>query len=399
MKYWRVLLLFCVFLVACGQTDPATERAERAASATGPIVVGVGWPLSTAKGTLANGVNMAVSEINSHGGVLGRKIKVIMKDDKLSVSKGLIIAQEFANNPNMIAVIGHLNSYISIPASAVYQFAGLLMISPGSSGQRLTHQGFNLVFRTIPNNKSQGEQLAEYAAKMHYKRVIIYYIKNEYGLDLANYFEKRADDLGIDVVDRRSYDKASRNYRQVLEDWQSLYNFDAIFLAGSLPESADIIREMRGVGIKVPVFGGAGLDSTQLIKLGGKAVEGTVVTSFFAADEPKPNVEKFDADYKARYGMLPDSSAAGGYDAIKLLAYAIRKAHSTVPAKIANVLHHTVGWMGVTGVHTFNKNGDVVNKKIVLKIVRDGKFHYLPMKDVHPAAHPVTSQYDSSQGE
>lgn len=395
MKYGRVLLLFCVFLVACGQSDPATERAEQAATATGPIVVGVAWPLSTAKGTLANGVKMAVNDINNHGGVLGRKIKVIMKDDKLSVSKGLIIAQQFANNPNMIAVIGHLNSYISIPASAVYQFAGLVMISPGSSGQRLTHQGFNLVFRTIPNDKSQGRQLAEYAAKRHYKKVIIYYIKNAYGLDLANYFEKRAEALGIDVVDRRSYDKASRNYRQVLQDWQSLYNFDAIFLAGSLPESADIIREMRSVGIKVPVFGGAGLDSTQLIKLGGKPVEGTVVTSFFAPDAPNPMVRKFDAGYEARYGELPDSSAAGGYDAINLLAYAITKAHSTVPAKIAYVLHHTVGWVGVTGVHTFNKNGDVVNKKIVLKIVRNGKFHYLPMKDVRPAAHPVTSQVDN----
>lgn len=372
-----VLALCLLGLAACEQTNPATQRAERAAHAKGDIVIGMAWPFNTSKKTLGNGVAMAVDEINAAGGVLGRKIKIIKRNDRLSVSKGLMIAQEFANNPNMVAVIGHLNSYISIPASATYQSAGLLMISPGSSGMRLTHQGFNLVFRTMQNDKNQGEQLADYAQSQDYHNVIIYYIDNAYGLDLANYFEQHASDLGINIVDRRSYDKSSHHYRHVLEDWKSLYSFDAIFLAGSLPESSQIIREMRRVGIKVPVFGGLGLDSPQLIQLGGSAVEGTVVASSFSPGMPGPKVPKFDREYLARFGKLPDSSAAGGYDTVDLLAYAMRKAGTTVPAKMAAVLHKTRGWVGVTGRYTFDANGDVVHKPMVFKIVKNGRFQYL----------------------
>jgi len=401
MKTWKILLLVLLVISAqsCGTSNLAEERADEAADSDGDIIIGVAWPFKSAKKTLENGVDLAAAEINNSGGVLGRKLVLKKEDDERSVTKGLIIANKFSRDLQMVAVIGHLDSYISIPASSVYEFSGLLMLTPGSSGQELTSQGYKRVFRSIPNNKDQGKQLADYARDMGYKKIIIYYIRNSYGRDLANYFEQQASTDKVSIVDRRSYDKAILDFRGILSLWKDLNEFDAIFLAGSLPEAGKIISQAREVDIQAPVFGGAGLDSDQLIKVGGKSTEGTVVGSFFHHDDPRPEVEQFNSAYKKAYGVIPDSAAAQGYDSVMLLAYAMTKAGTTVPDKVAEVLRTTKDWVGVTGIHTFNEDGDVVQKRLVMKVVKDGKFDFLPPVQVGQESSVVGTKVPGSEQE
>lgn len=371
------LLLAALGLGGCSEPHGADARNAHARESSGDIVLGVAWPLSDAKGTLKQGVELALAEINAGGGVLGRKLSLVMKDDERSVNKGMLLAQEFAQDPNLVAVMGHLDSYIAVPVAASYEFSGIVMVSPGSTGMRLTQQGFGRIFRTMVNNRESGVQLAEYAAKQGYQRVVIYYINNEYGRDLANFFEQRANDLNLTIVDRRAYEKVGGNHARVLAEWKHFHRFDAVFLAGSLPEGAQIIREARALGIDAAILGGIGLDAPELIAQAGAAAEGVVVSSVFHPDIPRPEVQRFSQAYAQRFGAPPDASAAQGYDTLRLLAEAIARAGSAAPDDIAAALHATRQWQGVTGTHSFDGQGELSEKKIVLNVVRDGRFEYL----------------------
>ena len=145
-------------------------------------------------------------------------------------------------------------------------------------------------------------------------------------------------------------------------------------LAGYLPEAAHFIRMARDVGIALPVLAGDALDSMELVTLAGEAAEGTHVVSVYHEDAPYPDTKAFSAAFKKRFNAGANYGAAQGYDAMRLIAYAIEQAGTTVPDEVADVLRKTRDWMGVTGLHTFTETGDVM-KPIVLKVVRDGQFH------------------------
>lgn len=378
MKKLAILGLAALLsLSACNDKPLAQQRAERMAQGTGDLLIAVAWPLKSSKATLLQGIELAADEINRAGGILGgRKIKLLVRDDDASLKTGRMVAQEIADNVDVAAVIGHLNTYVTAPASQIYERAGVLMVTPGASGQKVTEQAGQLTFRSLPGNRDQGRQIGDYAATQGYRNVAIYYIKNDYGVDLANYFEQRARELGIGIADRRSYNMGGDDHASVLRDWAALLKMDAIFLAGSLPESAQIVREARAAGISVPIFGGAGLDSQELIKRGGADVEGTVVFSLFNLGDPRPEVARFGERFHAKFGVLPDSTAAQGYDALNLVAQAMEKARSAEASRVASALRATKNWKGVTGINTFDEHGDLVSKRLAKVVVRDGKFVY-----------------------
>ena len=366
--------LVAVMATACAGTHSVVqERADRARRSTGDILIAVAWPFSVSQDGARNGIEMAVEEVNAAGGVLGRDLRVAAwADDHGSAEEGSAVAQRIADNPDVVAVIGHGSSPVSIPASAIYQFAGILMMSPASTSPRLTRQEFDLVFSNIPSDEVIGRQMADFVYHQGYRQMVILAAKDAYGRGLANVVEGSGR---IIIVDRQSYLDDS-SFSQILENWKHL-NFEAIFIAGSTPPAAEFIRQARAAGINVPIYGGDGLDSGELTTLGGEAAEGTVFASPFDPDDGRPEVQKFAAAFKSKYGGPPDAWAAQAYDEVKLLAYAMNQAGSTVPGDVARVLHQTRDWPGVTGTHTFDENGAVINKPIVLKVVRNGQFEFL----------------------
>lgn len=375
-----IIILITLLLVASCKGGPATSQEGTPAALGETILIGVAWPFSVTQHKLREGIELAQQEINDAGGVLGASIELWFEDDQGSVAEGRRIAQQFADDPDVIAVIGHYNSSVSIPSSTIYQFAHILMLSPGSTNPQLTRQGFDLVFRNIPTDEEFGRQLAYFAHRQGYRRMAILAAKDTYGRGLANIFEKRAGDLGIEIVDRFSYPQNSEPsfFRQILERWQEPSGAessfaDAIFIAGTTPEAAYFIRQARQMGITVPIMGGDGLDSPDLWRIGGEAAEGTVVATPFHPDKS----EVFKAAFYQKYGTMPDTWAAQGYDALKLLAYAMQEAESVDAEDIAAVLRSLKGWPGVTGPHTFDANGDVVGKPIVLQKVENSGFVYL----------------------
>lgn len=391
MRTSRLFLLSLALHAAggCAMRDaPSEERARRAAG-DGEIVVAAVWPWQ-ARGELryGQGLDLALEEINAAGGVDGRPIRLIREDDHESVNEGRLVAQRLAENPDVMAVIGHLQSYVTVPAAAIYDLAGLVLVSPASTSMELTSKGYPRVFRTTLTDRAIGRQMADFALDRGYARVGIYYVRNEYGRALANAFEERTHGRAITVAVRHSYDQelTERSMAPVLREWRHM-DLDAIFLAGEVPLAGRVIAAIREAGIDAAIIGPDAMSSPALIVEGGAAVEGTVVASVFHPDEPRPAVRDFVRRFRARYGVDPDPASAVAYDALRLLARAMQSAGTPAPAAVAEALH-SLEWRGVTGDFAFDTRGELSDRRAIQLVVRDGSFAFLPdarLADAAPA--------------
>ena len=369
-------------LAACGGSDdPIAQRIKRA-QGSGEIVIGAAWPWE-ARGEqilYGKGMDLAVEELNAAGGVLGRPVKLLRMDDQESVDRGRIIAQELGRNPDVVAVIGHLHSYVTVSAAPIYDLSGLLLVSATSTSPQLTSQGYGRVFRTVFNDTEVGRQMAQFARARGYRRMVIYYARNEYGRELANAFEEQLVSGGGQVVNRESFDpNLSANpvaAEQTVNAWTN-WEFDAVFIAGGDAQAALLIKELRRRDIDVPVLGSDALATPMFLQTGGAAVEGTVIASAFHPEAPDAEVRAFNQAFRARYGTEPDVGAALGYDAVRVLAQAMREAQSTEPDKVAAAMRGLHGFRGVTGAFSFDGKGNLVGMPIRKVVVRDGGFHYL----------------------
>ena len=385
---------------ACGgPQSPAEARAELAKKGKGDIVIAAVWPWEEQKEVLfGQGVDLALEEIDAGGGVLGRRLRVERYDDHESVNDGRLIAERVSSDPNVVAVIGHLQSYVTVPAAGIYDQAGLVMVAPASTSAELTSKGYGRVFRTIFTDRETGEQMADYALAHGYRRLAIYYVRSQYGRDLANAFEERAAARGATVVARASYDPAQQTsdvtVQQVAREWKEM-GPDAVFLAGEVPQAGPLIASFRRAGMALPVLGGDAMSSPALITRGGGAVEGTVVAAAFSAHDPRPEVQSFVAAFRRRWGVPPDAGSALGYDAVHVLAKAMEEAGSTDPAAVAAAMHR-VRYAGVTGPIAFTRSGDLLERRMVKVAVHDGQFRFVdettPPATLASASPPPSSE-------
>lgn len=347
----------------------------------GPVTIATVWPWESRSTLLyGQGLQMAVDEVNSAGGVLGRPLTVLREDDHESVNQGRRVAQRLAETDGVVAVIGHMQSYVSLPAAAIYDFSGLVHVAPTATDPRLTQLGYRRLFRMTVTDRETGAQMADLAAARGYDRTAIYYIRNHYGRGLANAFEERAVERGVAIADRQSYDPNSvgddRTLSDILTAWRDL-NLDAVFVAGEPRQAAAMIRAARAAGLDMPMLGGDALGTATFLNLGGAEIDGTIVAAVFHPDDEREAVQRFSNAFRQQYGAAPDASAALAYDAVHLLAHAMQQAQSVDPARVSEALRATVDWAGVTGPVTFNGEGELVQPSIGVVMVRDGRFEWL----------------------
>ena len=374
-----LVLLFFLCTGCLWLDDPGQERAKQAKTAQGHIVIGAVAPWKRIDVMLWEGIQMGVDEINQRGGLLGRKFRVIRRDDDDSVEKGVAIAQELAMNPDLVAVLGHYQSFVTIPASVVYQYYGILMLCTVDTDPHLTDQGFSLVFRTVPDDMEYGKKLALFCSQKGYREMVCFINKSEYGRDFSDAFVTAARELGIEMVDSASYGDTSTvtEIQETLRLWKEYAVFDAILLSGSLPKAAVVVSEARSLGIQAPIIGGIALDRKKLADLVDKSVKNVFVPSDFNPNIRKPEVERFVKSFRKRYGKTPDVLAAQGYDTVRCLAYAIREAGTTSPPKMAEALRHAKDLKGMTGILQFTDSGARIVDNICIKVLENGRFRFL----------------------
>lgn len=374
----------CAGVVAaagCRSRPPAEEREYRATHGTRDAVIAVAWPWSAREGLLyGQGIDLAVAEVNDAGGINGRRLQVLRVDDRETVDEGRLVAQRLASNPDVVAVVGHLHSYVTGPAAAIYDMAGLLAISPTATDPGLTSKGYRRFFRTTFTDKEVGRQMALFGAARGYRRSAIYYVRSDYGRGLANAFEETFAQSGGVVVDRQSYDPNSQVLRDVLgriaDDWRTR-SLDTVFVAGEAVQASQLIAELRRHGQSVPVLAGDAAGTPELFASDPTVVDGTVVASPFHPNDERPAVREFVRRFTARFNTRPDAAAAVGYDAIRLIARGMELAKSAAPGSVAEALHTMTEWDGVTGPVKFTAEGELGERAIVKMVARRGKFEVL----------------------
>lgn len=370
-----ISILLGALLLNCSSYDDLTEeRALRAQKGQGDIHIGVVWYEPFERTLFDEGVLMALDEINRSGGVLGRQLKLHMHPN-VSGKQERQVARQLAQNPDVVAVIGHPLSGSAIQVSAIYQAAGVLFISTGATSPYLTIHGFSYVFRNLPSDAQTSKALVRYCIYKEFKKIAVIDDESEYGVTLANIFVEDAAKAGIEISIRKSYFPWQYIYHNMLHEVKE-YCEDAVFLGGTLPQAAHVIKQARQMGIEVPFIGGDGLDEPLLMEIAGEAAEGTVVSTIFNPNDASEQTQQFLARFQDRYERMPDAWAALGYDAVYLLYDAFTQAKTTVPIIAASFLRFFQDRHSVAGTYSFSTNGDVLGKRFFYKAVHDRAFIY-----------------------
>jgi len=381
----RIILFMMLFIVACNR-DHISERAQ-VISTSNEILIAI-VDSSTVPSRFVDGVKLAIEELNESG-TFAKPVKPIYFDDKGSLEKAQRIAWSIAENPNFTAVVGHFSSKIAISASITYENNGIVFIAPKATQGDLLRDKNEYTFRNIPSDKIFGQEMAKYAHQKNFKRMIVIYERESFGKRFAEIFQKYGDALGIDFVSVKSYSPWKMDFRELISDLLDEDPFDAILLCGNMPLSAYIVKQLREMGIHVPIIGSDTLDSMQLLNIAGKFANGVHVPTVFVPQITNKLTRNFVDNFKYTYGFEPDTLAAQGYDAIKALGHAIEKGGSHIPIVIATTLRFLGKWQGVTGAYTFTQEGDITDKSIYFKTVQKEKFVFTAHESETKVSHTV----------
>ncbi len=392
MKYMLKLaplaIAAAVALTACGKKEEPVKAQAAAAPAPAPaapavIKIGHVAPLTGAIAHLGkdneNGARLAVDEINAGGGLkLGDKtytLELIAEDDKADPKEGTLAAQKLVD-AGVVAVVGHLNSGTTIPASKIYADANIAQVSPSATNPKYTEQGFKTAFRVVANDNQQGAVLANYAAdEMKAKTIAIIDDRTAYGQGLADVVEKVAKEKGIKVVAREFTNDKATDFNAILTKIRAAKP-DVVMYGGMDATAGPMAKQMKALSIKSPLLAGDGVCSPEFVKLAGDAADVLTCSMAGEAVEKLAKGEEFKAKYKAKFNADVQIYSPYAFDAVYLLAEAMKRAGGPDRAKVAAEVPKT-DYAGVTGQITFDEKGDIKGGAISMFKVKEGKLEYI----------------------
>jgi branched-chain amino acid transport system substrate-binding protein len=368
-------------LSACGDQKPA-PKAEKAAAApsapAGGIEVKIGHvgPLTGQIAHLGkdneNGARLAVDEANAAGIKIGgqaAKFVLVPEDDQADPKVGATVAQKLAD-AKVNGVVGHLNSGTSIPASPIYNQAGIPVISGSATNPKLTEQGFKTQFRVVARDDQQGPAVAQYlAANNKPKLVAVIDDATAYGEGIANEVEKTLKAANIKVLPREKGTDKTTDWKAVLTKLRGR-NPDAVFYGGMDATGGPLMKQGRELGIKAVFAFGDGACTSEMNKLAGQAAEGLLCSQ--AGLPPEAASKKFLDAYKKQFNVDPIIYAPFTYDAANLLIAAMQKADSADPAKYLPELAK-ISFEGATGKIEFDAKGDRKDAEVTMFTMKGGK--------------------------
>ncbi|MBC2704078.1 ABC transporter substrate-binding protein [Desulfobacula sp.] len=324
-------------------------------------------------------IELAVEELNSQGGLLGRPVELIIIDNK-STPIGATLAAKEALQLQVTAVIGASWSSQALAMAPILQQEGIPMITPLATNPKITRVG-NCIFRVCFTDSIQGKAMARFAyTELGAQTVIVLKILNEiYSLTLAKSFVNSFQQYGGKVLFEGGYTRKAVNFKDILKKAQNL-NPDVVFVPGFSRDSGLLIKQAVSMGIRTTFLGGDGF--VQIHDYGGNAVEGSYYSTFWHPDVPSKKKNHLQNIYKQKYKKESTTiDAPLVYDAVMVLADAIRRADSLDRAKIREALAETKEFEGVTGPITFDEQGDPLNKPVVIiKLEKKDQVYFKSIK-------------------
>ncbi len=326
-----------------------------------------------------NGARLAIDDLNAKGFVVGgKKVRLVLvsEDDGSDPKQGTAAAQKLVD-AHVVGVVGHLNSGTTVPASKIYNNAGIPQISPSSTTPIFTHQGFKTVFRMVANDNKLGSTLGRYAVtKLGARRIAVIDDRTAFGQGLADEFVKgvKATPGGTDIISRQFTTNTATDFSAILTQVRGK-NPDMVFYGGMDAVAGPMLKQMKALGVNAKFMGGDGVCSEKLGQLAGDGVGENKVTCAVAGGVTGAQEKAF-ADFVLRYkkvfGIDLQTYAPYAYDAVMIIATAMQNAKSTDPAKFTPEIAK-IHYAGITGNIAFDSNGDLIDPAMTLYTYRGGK--------------------------
>lgn len=311
-------------------------------------------------------IELAIEEANAEGGVNGQNIKLLVGDDTGNPKEAPNVAQKFASDNKVMAVIGHWNSSATLAARGIYEAASIPVITD-SVNKTITDGTTPHMFRISLTDTTQAYNLANYAYnKMGRTKAAILFTANDFGTGLKNDFSSEFERLGGQIaVTETFFEGQSKDFSPQLTKIKG-ENPDVLFVAGYYVETALIAQQARDMGLDIQIIGTEGISSDELIKLGGDAVEGIRFAAFFHPDVEFPGTKEFVSAFTEKYGKAPDNYSALAYDSANIIIEAMRK-NGVSREGITKYLEEVKDFPGVAGPISFVDN-DVTRNIIILEV-------------------------------
>ena len=324
-----------------------------------------------------NAARMAIDELNAKGFTLnGQKVtlQLVSEDDGADPKQGTAVAQKLVD-AKVNGVIGHLNSGTTVPASKIYNDAGIVQISPATTAPVYTRQHFPGAFRVVASDAKLGSTMSKYATDtLHAKNIAIIDDRTTYGQGVADEFAKGLKKPGIKVVGREFTSATATDYTAILTSIKAKKP-DLIFFGGMDSVAGPMLKQMKALGINAVLMGGDGICTEALGGLANDALGENHVYCAEAGGVKGPQekvMEDFRARYKKKFNMNVQLYAPYVYDSVMVMATAMQNAKSADPAKYLPVLKN-IKYDGVTGTIQFDANGDIKDGALTLFTYKDGK--------------------------
>lgn len=382
------ILLVAASALGCGRPAGHELVIGEYGSLTGPT--------ATFGQSTKNGIGLALQDLTEQKGgqIGGLDVRVVVEDDQGRADRAAAAVQKLVEHDRVIAVIGEAASARSLAAAPICQAAGIPMITPSSTNAKVTEVG-DYIFRVCFIDRFQGTAMARFAVQdLRVRNVaILRNVKNDYSVGLAQSFGETFTALGGLIVAEQAYQDGDQDFRAQLTAIRAKKP-DAVYLPGYYAEVGRIARQARELGLRMPLLGGDGWDSGELLAAGGRALDGCYYSNHFAVDSPEPRLQDFLRRYRERTGGDPDAMAGLAYDAAGVMFRALEKLAENSPEtfrglssqagssarrkatrRLRDLIATTTDFAGVTGSITLDENRNAVKPAVVIEIRKGRKMY------------------------
>ena len=369
---------------ACGSDgDGKSTAASQQGSGTGDscqidgaVPIGVAFSLTgPAAGYGAfqkKGVELAAEELNGEGGVT---YDVTVEDDQTDPRQAISVFETFASD-GVAAIIGPTLSTNALQAQPIAQDAGVPVLAVSNTAQGITEQGEYIFRDSLTEAQVIPQTVAQSKQALGYQKVVVMYA-NDDALAESGYdaFAGALEDEGVEILDTLTFSKADTDLRSLLTEAKNA-SPDALVVSSLIEAAIPLVTQAREIGIDVPIIGGNGFNTPQLMADAGAAAEGVIVGAAWNASGDSPENQAFLKAYEGKYGESPDQFAAQAYAGLMLIDQAVRANCSTDHDDIRDGLASLSEVPTVLGDFSMQESRDADHPAVV-QVVKDGKFEVL----------------------
>jgi len=363
--------MFTVFATGCGDQSSDTIKIGANLEMTGSN--------ATFGQSATNGAKLAIKQANEKGGVLGKKLELVVADNKSEAAEAANSMQKLISQDKVAAIIAPIASSSVMAGAQVNNDGKVLAISPTASNPKVTvdpdtGKVRDYLFRASFIDPFQGAVMANFASKSLKGKTAALYIdtSSDYAKGLGQFFKETFIKNGGQIVSEEAYLAKDTDFKSTLTKIKSS-NPDILFVPGYYQEVGMIIKQAREIGINAAILGGDGWDSEKLPEIAGNdALNNTFFANHYSPDDQSPAIQDFVATYKAEYGQVPDSFAVLSYDATMMIIKAIERAGSVDTVKIKDEMAKTKDFAGVSGLITLDEKHDAIKDAVVIEF-KNGK--------------------------